>query len=187
MARKPYLRSGRVVATITTIIAAGSVFPGTATAAETCKDARLRPTTSNQARVATALTCLINNKRAAKGLRKMRVDPRLRRAARRHSSDMVRRGYFAHVSQNGATVTDRAKRAGYLRKARSWWLAENLAYGSGSLSSAKAILKSWLNSPPHRANMLSREARDAGIGIARGAPQPGQSGATFTLMLGRRN
>jgi uncharacterized protein YkwD len=132
-----------------------------------------------------AVRCEVNAIRAANGLPPIRTTTALRTAAQRHSQDMVRRHYFAHVSPSGQTVTDRVKRAGYLEGARSPRLGENIGWGSGSLATPAAIVQAWMNSPPHRAIILTPAFRDAGIGIAEGAPQGGD-GATYTLDVGRR-
>jgi uncharacterized protein YkwD len=129
--------------------------------------------------------CEINAIRAANGLQAMRTTNALRVAAQRHSKDMVRHHYFAHVSPSGQTVTDRVKRAGYLDGARRPQLGENIGWGSGSMATPAAIVQAWMNSPPHRAIILAPSFRDAGVGIASGAPQGGD-GATYTLDVGRR-
>jgi uncharacterized protein YkwD len=134
---------------------------------------------------AAAVRCEINAIRAAHGLRPVGPTKALTTAAKRHSQDMVRRHYFAHVSPSGLTVTERVKRAGYLRGAEGHHLGENIAWGSGSAASPAAIVRAWMNSPPHRAIILTPDFRDAGVGIARGAPQGGD-GATYTLDVGIR-
>jgi uncharacterized protein YkwD len=128
-----------------------------------------------------AVRCEINAIRVAHGLRPVGTTRPLRVAATRHSQDMVRRHYFAHVSPSGQTVTDRVRRAGY-GGAR---LGENIGWGSGSLATPAAIVQAWMNSPPHREILLTPGFRDAGVGIAQGAPNGGD-GATYTLDVGRR-
>ena len=57
----------------------------------------------------------------------------------------------------------RAKRAGYLTGSeRRWLLAENIAVGQGSGATAAAIVRQWMRSPGHRANVLAKQSRDAG-------------------------
>jgi len=132
-----------------------------------------------------AVRCEINAIRVANGLPRVGATKALTVAAKRHSQDMVRRHYFAHVSPSGQTVTERVKRAGYLRGAAGWSLGENIAWGSGSAGSPAALVNAWMNSPPHRAIILTPDFRDAGVGIAHGAPQGGD-GVTYTLDVGRR-
>src|SRR5512134_1575657 len=87
----------------------------------------------------------MNRVRAAHGLAPLRFDPALHRAARAHTRSMVARNLFTH-----GDFAARMRRFG----ARGPHLAENLAWGSGSASSPRALVQMWLNSAPHRANLL---------------------------------
>src|ERR1700754_3256423 len=60
-----------------------------------------------------ALECEVNGARTSRGLRPLRTDADLGEAARRHAADMVKRGYFAHVSPGGSDLGDRLRRAGF--------------------------------------------------------------------------
>jgi uncharacterized protein YkwD len=87
------------------------------------------------------------------------MDQRLRRVARAHSVKMIRSGSFSH-----GAFSARIRAAG-VRAAR---VGENLAWGSGALSQARAIVRLWLASPEHRANLLRPGYRTAGVGIRKG-------------------
>jgi uncharacterized protein YkwD len=126
-----------------------------------------------------AVQCEINAVRAARGLPPIRPRKSLRVAAQRHSEDMVRRHYFAHISPTGMTLAKRVRQAGY----RSGRVGENIGWGSGSAATPAAIVKAWMNSPPHRRILLTRAFREGGVGIAHGAPQGGD-GRTFVLNVG---
>ena len=110
---------------------------------------------------------LINVARADKGLKPVRLDHRLWRAARHHTRDMLRGRYFAH----GATI-ERLGR--YVHGAGV--VGETLAWGSGSWASPASIVDSWLHSPPHRALLLDPDFRSIGIG-SRGGPFQGEAWA----------
>ena len=97
----------------------------------------------------------MNDARRAHGLPPLRFDGRLHQAARAHSRDMVRRTYFAHGS-----VFDRLRRF----RVRAPVLGENLAWGSGDLAQPSAIVRAWLESPPHRATLLRPGFRRVGVG-----------------------
>jgi uncharacterized protein YkwD len=103
---------------------------------------------------------LINKARANHGLKPVRLDLRLWRAARHHTRDMLKRSYFAH----GAT-TERLER--YVHGAGV--IGETLAWGSGSWSSPARTVKSWLESPSHRVLLLDPDFRFIGIGARGGA------------------
>lgn len=102
-----------------------------------------------------ALLNEMNRVRAAHGAPPLRVDLRLERAARAHSRDMLRRGYFAHGNF--------ARRISAVR-APGPAVGENLAWGVGSRSTPQAIVAAWLSSPQHRANLLRRGFRRVGLG-----------------------
>jgi uncharacterized protein YkwD len=108
-----------------------------------------------------AMLCLVNRTRIAAGLTPFRSERHLARAAARHAADMGRRHYFAHVSPSGKTPMSRARSAGWRGD-----VGEVIAWGCGTLSSPRATLDAWLNSPPHRAILLGT-ARRAGVGVKR--------------------
>jgi uncharacterized protein YkwD len=96
---------------------------------------------------------------------------------------MVAKHYFDHNSKSGATFVTRIKRTGWTRSRRSWTLGENIGYGSGSYATPRAMVRGWMNSSGHRANILRRQFRMIGIGVANGAPTGG-SGATYATDFG---
>jgi uncharacterized protein YkwD len=143
----------------------------------------VRAATLHRAQAATL--CLLNQIRAQAGLPRRCLDRRLSAAARGHSREMVRRHYFAHDSAHGASPFRRMLSTHYVPRNASWWLGENIAWGSSSLGQPAAIVRAWMHSPPHRANILSRHFRDIGIGIAPGTPQHARhSGGTYTTDFG---
>ncbi|HEX6654245.1 MAG TPA: CAP domain-containing protein [Thermoleophilaceae bacterium] len=156
-----------------------------ASAAGACRAANASIATASKRALVRATLCQLNVDRARAGLRPLRLNRRLSAAARRHSRAMARRHFFSHNSLNGSSFLDRIRRTGYLRGARSWTVGENIAYGSGRLSTPRSIGRAWMNSPGHRANILSSSFRAIGIGIAAGTPSGG-GGATYTTDFGRR-
>jgi Cysteine-rich secretory protein family len=102
-----------------------------------------------------ALLCLLNKARRAHGLRRLRTNPRLLRAAERHSRSMVLTGFFSHVDPGGLGSLDRIRLTGYLRHAQAYICGENIGYGEGPTSSPRSMMQSWMNSAPHRANILT--------------------------------
>ena len=151
-----------------------------------CPGANLTPQPANLGAVRAAVLCLHNQTRAAHGLRALRENARLRRAARGHSAAMVAGRFFAHTAPGGRTMTDRLRRSGYLRGSAAWTIGENIAWGTQGLATPRAIHGAWLRSPGHRANILRRDFREIGIGVRVGAPLSDQPGATYTADFGRR-
>jgi uncharacterized protein YkwD len=161
--------------------------PSTAAAQSAgCGFTRLAASAAPETNVRSALRCLVNTTRVQHGLRPLRPNGRLRIAADRQAADMVARGYFAHVTPEGRSVTDRVRATGYLAGSHDWVLGEDIGWGTSTLSTAAAIFDAWMHSPPHRRVILDRDFRQVGIGVARGVPVPGQGGdgATFVLDVG---
>jgi len=102
-----------------------------------------------------------NAERTRRGLRPLTVDTRLAAAAQAHSADMVRRAFFAHENPDGRQVWDRAVAAGYAYRK----VAENIAAGQRS---AEEVVRGWVESPGHRANILDGDLTQIGVGRAEG-------------------
>lgn len=139
---------------------------------------------------ARAILCLLNRERERRGLAPLRRSPALAAAAAGHSRDMVRRRYFAHTAPGRVTFVRRIERARYARGATAK-LGENLAWGMGDPAAPSAVVRGWMHSPEHRANILDPDFRAIGIGIAAGVPVATASaaaatGATYTTDFGSR-
>jgi uncharacterized protein YkwD len=101
---------------------------------------------------------------------------------------MVDRGYFDHQRRGGPSLSQRIRRSGYLTRARSWSLGENIAWGEGSFASSQSIVTAWMESSGHRANILRRRYEHIGIGLAVGTPEGGGADAvTVTTDFGARS
>jgi uncharacterized protein YkwD len=169
---------------------AAIALPASASAAAPCANANLVPTAANGPQVRAATLCLINRERTSRGLRALRHDGQLRKVAQSYSGLMVRDSFFDHVGSDGSTVLSRIKgRTTYLKRVARWSVGENLYWGSGQQGTPQASVRGWLNSPPHRHNMLNPRFRDIGIGIALGAPEDvaGAPAATYTTEFGTRS
>jgi uncharacterized protein YkwD len=107
----------------------------------------------------------MNRVRAARGLTALRAAPSLRSAARGHSQAMLAFDFFGHDSADGTAFSERIRRhysnAGFAR----WSVGEALMATHSRSVDAEAIVAAWLESPPHRAVVLSTTWRDAGIGV----------------------
>jgi uncharacterized protein YkwD len=150
-------------------------------AAAACARADALPASASRASVARATLCGINAERASYGLQRLRHDDRLAEAARRHSLDMVRRGYFAHGHAFEARVRD----TGYLTTTGRWRIGETLAWGWGRGATPREVVRAWMASPGHRKVLLRPAYREVGIGVVWGGPdERALPQATFTADFG---
>jgi uncharacterized protein YkwD len=154
--------------------------------ASACANTDLRPSSENRGPIRAAVLCLINEERSSRGMAKLRANAKLRAAAEKHSANMTANNFFDHVSPAGTTPLERVKAAGYLAGASSWAVGENIAWGEQQLSTPGEIMKAWMDSTGHRANILNRRFRHIGIGVAVGAPVSGAGGATYTTAFGKK-
>ncbi len=107
-----------------------------------------------------AVIRLLNAIRAQHGLPRLRASPVLNRAAERHSRDMLNRDFFDHPSSDG-TPFDRRVR----RYANAGVVGETLAALSRRHGGAAQVVQMWMDSPPHRAIVLTGHFQR--IGVAR--------------------
>jgi uncharacterized protein YkwD len=137
-----------------------------------------------------------NRRRALEGLPAFAHSPALEKAAKGHSDDMVRYGFFSHAStvKGKETVSKRLALAGIVNAASAENIAESfgIEYTAGKpvyspdqnggyfsysfrgprienhtyLGFAKAVVAQWMNSPGHRANILNKAYRFLGTGAS---------------------
>jgi uncharacterized protein YkwD len=168
------------------LVVAALAPPQAAAASADCAAAHVAVASGPTVREAQQATlCLLNGVRAQAHLPALRLNGRLSAAALAHSREMVARHYFAHASLDGASPFARMLRTHYVPRGASWRLGENLGWGSASLAQPIALLRMWMHSPEHRANILDPRFRDIGIGIVSGVPVHGSAdGATYTTDFG---
>ena len=99
-----------------------------------------------------------NRERVAQGLPPLRWSAALASAALQHALRLAGQNALSHQLPGEPGLEDRATRAG----ARFSTIAENVAEGP----SAENIHEQWMNSPPHRANLLDPHLDSVGIAVA---------------------
>lgn len=111
---------------------------------------------------------LVNEARQAEGLAPLEAGAALAAAAQKHAEDMARRDYYGHASPEGETVRDRYRAEG----GSDWRLvAENIATcrrcrPPPDAARVRAFQQGWMDSPPHRENILDPGLTRFGFGIA---------------------
>ena len=102
---------------------------------------------------------LVNEERAARGLKPLSYDAGLTAAAEAHSQDMGSRDYFDHDSLDGTKFYERIIDEGYSYNQ----CGENIAAGQ---MTPEQVVSTWMNSDGHRANILHPDFCDIGVGYA---------------------
>jgi uncharacterized protein YkwD len=107
----------------------------------------------------------INKIRRASGLRRVRANRALSRGADYHCRDMLDANFFAHASSNGESFAQRVE--SFRPSAR---IGETLAYvpTADPNRSSRRIVEMWMNSPPHRASLLSSSFHRIGVARRKG-------------------
>ncbi len=103
---------------------------------------------------------LVNQERTDRGLKPLVFNSQLQAVARAQGEDMFKRGYFSHYSPEGLSPFDRMKNAGISFAAAG----ENLAFAPNVNIAHTGLI----NSPGHRANILSTDFNKVGIGVVDG-------------------
>jgi uncharacterized protein YkwD len=151
-------------------------------AAQACGDVHADANRTSIKQVDVSTVCLLNAQRRKHHLKPLRINKKLSLASARHARAMAARHFFEHGDFVG-----RIRRVHYLAGASSWIVGENIAWGSQKLGTPAEIVKAWMHSPPHRANILSRSFSEIGIGVSRGAPVAGvDDGVTYATDFGKR-
>lgn len=103
---------------------------------------------------------LVNKQRAARGLQQLKANWELCRVARFKSQDMIDMKYFSHQSPTYGSPFTMMQSFG-IRFSNG---GENIAYGQRT---PQEVMNSWMNSPGHRANILSATYNQIGCGVAK--------------------
>jgi uncharacterized protein YkwD len=170
------------------VAATWTLVAGSPASAADCGPVDTQVTGLTQSQMESSIGCLVNDERTSHGLRPVSPNADLRQAALSHSNEMVSESYFDHTSPEGLTFIDRIERTGYMRGARTWTVGENLVWGTESLSTPQSLVTAWMNSPPHRENLLRPSFREIGIAAVVGTPQSNgdQTGVTVSSEYGYR-
>ena len=145
-----------------------------------CRDADARAKQVSTRRIAAAALCLMNAERRRRHLAKLHSNAALRGTAASYARAMVAGHFFTH-----GDLLDRILRSGYLERFGNWNVGENLGWGWGRGASPRALVRSWMRSPSHRRNILSRRFRDVGVAAALGSPGRRKPGSiTYVVDFG---
>jgi uncharacterized protein YkwD len=152
-----------------------------------CSHTGVRPARVSLHYLRRSVRCLVNRARGRHKLRSLRISRKLRQAATGHSRQMVKYRFFSHGGLGGSTTRSRIAGTGYFASARSYSYGEVITAGCHRRGSPKLSFRRWMRSSPHRAEILTPQFREIGVGVARRDPFGGGGKcATYTVDLGVR-
>jgi uncharacterized protein YkwD len=155
-----------------------------------CLNANLHPTAANTNAIDKTILCLVDQIRRAHGLPALRSNGALGSVAASQVVTMVHWDYFADVRPSGQTPLSLVGVTSYPAHTEGVAVGQNIAWGTGSYTTPAHIVAAWMTSPPHRANILSEEYRDAGVAVTPAVPgvlRVGSRGATYAFEFGVRH
>ncbi|MFK2824129.1 CAP domain-containing protein [Bacillus sp. B190/17] len=100
---------------------------------------------------------LTNQERQKAGLSALKIDSQLSSVARKKSEDMLAKNYFSHTSPTYGSPFDMMKQFGVTYRTAG----ENIAKGQRTPAE---VVKAWMESPGHRANILNKDYTHIGVG-----------------------
>lgn len=106
---------------------------------------------------------LLNQLRLENNLPPLAWSDDVAKIARLHSENMAKYKFFSHEGLDGTMVNERADSLG-ISKWRS--IGENIAYNLGYANPVEFAVDRWMNSPPHRGNILSPRWQESAVGVA---------------------
>jgi uncharacterized protein YkwD len=128
---------------------------------------------------------LVNIERVKNGLKPLKASSELSSIALEHSADMAQRGYVSHITPEGLSPSDRAKKSGFniiikRKNSERIGVGENIAVHQAQIQEngvisyylepagelAPKIVQGWMNSPGHRKNILNSDYTRVGTGVA---------------------
>ena len=154
------MKSTLLIALVGLLIAS----PASAAKQKTCKDSGLVPTSADQMkRIQSATRCLVNRERTKRGLKRLNFNDRLQKSSDFQAGDMLKHRYFDHNRRGGRDFVDRILDYGYDPDRSGYALGENLAWGSAPIATPRMMVRGWMHSPAHRANLLTKGFRDQAV------------------------
>ena len=185
--RQPAAVAIALAAVLGALLAALSVTPredagATALRGPVCSAAGEAASEVSRRQLRRSVRCLFNEQRALRELGELARDPRLQKAAQRHSKAMAATECLAHRCPGEAGLDERVRKAGYLAGAKRWGYAES----TGCAPDAEAMVKSWIETDFHRVNILGHKFTELGVGVVGDRVKGRCPGgyATFAVVLG---
>jgi uncharacterized protein YkwD len=159
-------------------------------AALPCPGADLRPAPGDAGAVTAATLCLVNQLRGSYHLGALRANHYLQRVALGQVRHMVHWNYFADAPPSGLASGELIASSRYGARAARLATGQNIGWGTGADATPRSMVAAWMASPPHRALILARGFRDAGVAVSMRLPavlDQGSGGAVYALEFAARS
>ena len=124
------------------------------------------PSPSLATQIQEKVLALTNAERAKDGLGALSSNAKLESAALFHSADMQNQDYFEHEDPQGCSASCRVSNAGYIWQRVGENIYTMTGYALNADSLAKMVVDGWMESPGHRANILTPQYTETGIGVS---------------------
>ncbi len=106
---------------------------------------------------ASEILVLVNEERSSAGLSSLQLSRKLSAAAQAHAEDMALKGFMGHTGSDGSSPADRVTAAGY----DYVYVGENVGEG---YTTPQTMMQGWMGSTGHKANILSKNYTQMGVG-----------------------
>jgi uncharacterized protein YkwD len=116
---------------------------------------------TNSGTLAEQVIILVNNERSKVGLGAVTKNSALTKSAEDYAVRMGQYNFFGHKGNDGSTFITRNTAAGYTNYR---WMGENIAAGQRT---PEEVMRDWMNSPGHKANIVNTKAKEIGVGYAK--------------------
>lgn len=120
----------------------------------------------------------MNEQRALEGVAPLKLEPRLMAAAAERMRHMEEEGFWSHESPEGQAPFLWISAQAYPYQ----YAGENLASG---FETVRLLVTSWMESPGHRANILSPNFADCGIAVIEGSTMGPATGKSIVVLFAR--
>ena len=162
-----------VVSAVALVATAGS--PAVADAA--CANAKARADQLRNKEIRAALRCIINKQRSPN----LQPKDQLREAAQDHTGYMRDASCVSHQCSGEPSLYERIRRTGYFNGASRYSYGEVIATNRDE-ASPREIVRQWMNSSGHRAQLMSKGFEHLGVGV-----NVGRRSGLYTIVLGSRS
>ncbi len=159
--KKNVLQKTIIAGSLSAVLAAGMLIPGADIASASTTSTKAQSSSSVVSAYAKEVVSLVNKERKKAGLKPLVIHTNLTKMAVAKAKDMNTNKYFSHTSPTYGSPFDMMKKFGITFN----YAGENIAKGQ---KTPAEVVKAWMNSPGHRANIMNKNFTLIGVGYVNG-------------------